>query len=291
MIKIIVTGGNGQLARCIKDVAKALSEYTFIFSDSNALDITNTEQITAIFNKEQPNFCINCAGYTAVDKAELEPEDAKLINTLGVKFLAEACAKFGTKLIHISTDFVFDGTATTPYKEDDETNPLGVYGQTKLDGEGVIKALLKEHYIIRTSWLYSEYGHNFMKTILQLGGEKDEIKVVVDQLGTPTNARDLANVVLEIIVKNTEKYGVYHFSNAGSTSWFEFAEKIVALAGLQSTILPISTAQYSAMAKRPKYSVLNTEKIQNTFHIKTLHWLDSLKSVLPSKMGNTGSEN
>jgi len=277
MNKVLVTGGKGQLATCIKDVTSNFSEHNFVFKDSNEIDITNASQVEAFFEKEELHFCVNCAGYTNVDRAESEPEIAKKINVNGTHILAEVCAKHKVKLIHISTDFVFDGRTTSPYLEDDKTNPLGVYGRTKLDGELAVKKVLKEHYIVRTSWLYSEYGNNFVKTMLRLGDEKKKVKVVNDQVGAPTYAGDLAIAILQIIKKNTDKYGIYHFSNAGSISWFDFAARIFERGGLKGHLLPTTTAEYPTLAKRPGYSVLNTHKIENTFDLNIPKWQDSLE--------------
>jgi len=280
MSKVLVTGGNGQLAGCIKDVTLEITDHSFIFKDSGELDITNKFQIDTYFANERLDFCVNCAGYTAVDKAETESDEAKSVNTDGVRKLAEICAKYEVKLIHISTDFVFDGNTNSPYKEEDSTNPINVYGQTKLGGELAIKVILKQHFIIRTSWLYSEYGTNFMKTMLRLGAEQREVRVVDDQVGVPTYAADLANTILQIINKNTDKYGLYHFSNANSTSWFGFAAEIFKSKALKTHLIPITTKEYSVPAKRPAYSVLNTAKIKKTFDLKIPNWKDSLKECL-----------
>ena len=280
MNKVLVTGGNGQLASSLKDAVVEYPKFDFVFKSSEALDITSEQQMATVFEEEQPNFCINCAAYTAVDKAESDEEKAININTNGASNIAKACVLHKAKLIHISTDFVFDGKTSVPYKEEDQTNPLGVYGQSKLDGESAIEKILKEHFILRTSWLYSEYGRNFVKTMLRLGDNKKELKVVNDQIGSPTYASDLAAAILLIINKNTDKYGIYHFSNEGSTTWFGFAKKIFELSSFDNRIHPVTTEEYPTQAKRPFYSVLNTDKIKKTFDLKIANWEDSLKKCL-----------
>lgn len=282
---VLVTGSNGQLGQSLQFIAKSYPNIDFKFCDSATLDITNLENVKHIFQEYNPSFCINTAAYTAVDKAESEPEKAFAINVTGAKNLAEICKEYDTALIHISTDFVFDGTAIIPYSETDFTNPKSVYGQTKLDGEKAIQAILQKHIIIRTSWVYSQFGNNFLKTMLRLGSEKDTLSVVNDQIGTPTNAVDLADVILQIIQTKTQhptptNFGIYNFSNLGQCSWFDFAKKIFEIHDINIDLKPIPTASYPTPAERPKYSVLDKSKIIDTFGIEIISWEESLKTVI-----------
>ena len=242
---VLVTGGNGQLGQSLQFIASKYAELQFIFCSSSELDITDLENCLSVFSKINPKYCINTAAYTAVDKAESEPEKAHLINVIGAKNIAEACKEYSTVLLHISTDFVFDGTSTAlsvtdslGYTEEDITNPTGIYGQTKLDGEKAIWSVFDNYYIIRTSWVYSQFGNNFMKTMLRLASERNTLSIVDDQIGTPTNAVDLAHALLQIIVTDnrqptTDNFGIYHFSNEGQCSWYDFAQKIFEINKLQ----------------------------------------------------------
>jgi len=277
MKKILVTGSNGQLGSCIKIKSKEQKTLDFVFLDSKGLDVTNSKQIDEVFSNNNFDYCINCAAYTAVDQAEDESDIAYNINTLGAKNLAEASKKYKVTLIHVSTDFVFNGQAQVPYKETDITNPLGVYGSTKLEGEKEIQSKLPEHYIIRTSWLYSEFKNNFLKTMLNLASKKDALGVVNDQFGTPTNTNDLSEAILKIIISEKKEYGLYHFSNLGETTWYEFAKAIFDLTNTNIKLTPISTEQYKTKALRPKYSVLDKTKIIKTFDLNILNWEKSLK--------------
>ena len=280
---VLVTGANGQLGQAIQFVAGNYPNINFVFCSSSDLDITNKENCDSVFNKEKPDFCINAAAYTAVDKAESEPEKAVLINVIGAKNLAEACKNFNSKLIHISTDFVFDGSKNSPYNETDLPNPKGVYGQTKLEGEIAIQEVFDAYFIIRTSWVYSQFGNNFMKTMLRLASERDSLSVVSDQIGTPTNAVDLAECLLTIITQhptpNTQHlFGIYNFSNEGQCSWFDFAKKIFEINQVKIDLTPIPTTQFPTPAERPKYSVLDKTKIKNAFGVLIKNWDVSLKS-------------
>ncbi|PIB33284.1 dTDP-4-dehydrorhamnose reductase [Gaetbulibacter sp. 5U11] len=277
MKKILVTGSNGQLGSCIKIKSKEQKTLDFVFLDSKGLDVTNSKQIDEVFSNNNFDYCINCAAYTAVDQAEDESDIAYNINTLGAKNLAEASKKYKVTLIHVSTDFVFNGQAQVAYKETDITNPLGVYGSTKLEGEKEIQSKLSEYYIIRTSWLYSEFKNNFLKTMLNLASKKDALGVVNDQFGTPTNANDLSEAILKIIISEKKEYGLYHFSNLGETTWYEFAKAIFDLTNTNTKLTPISTEQYKTKALRPKYSVLDKTKIIKTFDLNILNWEKSLK--------------
>ena len=277
---VLVTGANGQLGQAIQSIVDNYPSIDFVFCSSSDLDITNSANCEAIFKQYKPQFCINAAAYTAVDKAESEPEKAHLINVTGAKNVAEVCKQYNTILLHISTDFVFDGTAKKPYTEDDVPNPIGVYGQTKLDGEIAIQNTWNKHFIIRTSWVYSPFGNNFMKTMIRLGNEKDELSVVSDQIGTPTNAIDLAEVLLFIVENQKMKiksFGIYHFSNKGECSWYDFAKEIFTLNHIQINLKSIPTEAYPTSAKRPKYSVLDKTKITTTFGIPINNWKESLK--------------
>ena len=278
---VLVTGANGQLGQAIQFVAGNYPNIHFVFCSSSDLDITNKENCDSVFNKEKPDFCINAAAYTAVDKAESEPEQAELINVIGAKNLAEACKNFNAKLIHISTDFVFDGSKNSPYNETDLPNPKGVYGQTKLDGEIAIQEVFEAYFIIRTSWVYSQFGNNFMKTMLRLASERSSLSVVNDQIGTPTNAVDLAECLVTIITEhsklNTEHYGIYNFSNEGQCSWFDFAKKIFEINQVKIDVTPIPTTQFPTPAERPKYSVLDKTKIKTVFGIDIKSWEQSIE--------------
>jgi dTDP-4-dehydrorhamnose reductase len=276
---VLVTGANGQLGQAIQFVAGNYPKIEFVFCSSSDLDITNKENCETVFNRIKPDFCINTAAYTAVDKAESDPKKAELINVIGAKNLAECCKKSSAKLIHISTDFVFDGSKKEPYKESDLPNPKGVYGLTKLEGEKAIQKVFDAYYIIRTSWVYSQFGNNFMKTMLRLASERTSLSVVNDQIGTPTNAVDLANAILKIVETNSRKshFGIYNFSNEGQCSWFDFAKKIFEINEVKIDLNPIPTTQFPTPAERPKYSVLDKTKIKTTFGIVIHSWEDSLE--------------
>ncbi|HLF50998.1 dTDP-4-dehydrorhamnose reductase [Flavobacterium sp.] len=273
---VLVTGANGQLGQALQFVSKKYPKIQFVFTSSKELDITNKDSIKTVFEKEKPDFCINTAAYTAVDKAESEPENADLINVIGAKNLAEVCKDFNVTLLHVSTDFVFDGKKAIPYTEDDATNPQSEYGQTKLDGEKTIQEILENYYIIRTSWLYSDFGNNFMKTMLRLAKERTSLGVVNDQIGTPTHAVDLAEALIKIILSDKKAYGIYHFSNEGAASWYDFAKKIFEINKVKIDLKPIPTTQFPTPAQRPKYSVLDKTKIKTVFGIDIKNWEDSL---------------
>lgn len=281
MTTILVTGGNGQLASCIKDVEKQHDDLDVIYTDFLELDICDLNQVQAFFkSNRQIDYCINCAAYTAVDNAEIEVDKAFEINATGAKNLALACNEHGAILIHISTDFVFDGKKNAPYIETDATNPISVYGLSKLQGEIEIQQILKGHFIIRTSWLYSEYGQNFMKTMLRLAETRDEISVVCDQIGTPTYAGDLAEVILTIIDSKSESYGIYHYSNEGVASWYDFAKAIFKYSMQNIKLNKISTEDYPTPAKRPLYSVLDKEKVKGVMSLLIPNWETSLEVAI-----------
>ena len=292
---VLVTGASGQLGQSLQFLAKSQftiniknqkeNDLEFIFCNSTELDITDSNNVQNIFDKYKPNFCINTAAYTAVDKAESEPEKAYLINVVGAKNLAAACNQYNATLLHISTDFVFDGSKKSPYTEIDLPNPAGVYGQTKLEGEKAVQEICAKHYIIRTSWVYSQFGNNFLKTMLRLASEKDSLSVVNDQIGTPTNAVDLAAVLIKIIQNSIQyptknNYGIYNFSNEGYCSWYDFAKKIFEFNNSKINLQPIATFGYPTPAKRPIYSVLDKSKIKNTFNLQIKTWQESLITVI-----------
>lgn len=283
---ILVTGGNGQLGQSLQYIASKYEDFQFVFTDAADLDITNLEECTSFFDKLNPQFCINAAAYTAVDKAETEVALAHKINCTGAENLAKAALKNNCVLLHISTDFIFDGTANTPYTENAIPNPKSVYGQTKLDGELAIQAVFDAYFIIRTSWVYSQFGANFMKTMLRLASERDSLSVVNDQIGTPTNAVDLASIILDIIASVAQKdkeempFGIYNFSNEGQCSWFEFAKEIFEQSQTKINLKPIPSTEFPTPAQRPAYSVLDKSKIKNTFNISILNWEESIKKSL-----------
>ncbi len=280
---VLVTGANGQLGQSLQFIAPNYPELHFVFCSSTNLDISNLENCQSVFSKIKPNYCINAAAYTAVDKAESEPEKAHLINVIGAQNIAAVCKQYATVLLHISTDFVFDGNASKPYTENDIPNPTGVYGQTKLDGEKAIQTTFENYYIIRTSWVYSQFGNNFMKTMLRLAFERDSISVVNDQIGTPTNAVDLAVALIKIIqhcqTEPVEVYGIYNFSNEGQCSWFDFAKKIFEINNISIDLKAIPTTSFPTPAKRPKFSALNKVKIKKTFGIFIKDWNQSLEDI------------
>lgn len=282
MNNILVTGGNGQLASEIKELSASFTNDSFFFTDVSDLDITNHTAVENFIKTNKINLIINCAAYTAVDKAESEPELANAINHLAVKNLATISKNEGVRLMQISTDYVFDGASQKPYTEMDSSNPQSVYGQTKLDGELAIQVINPANsIIIRTSWMYSNYGSNFVKTMLRLAKTRDEISVVVDQMGTPTNAADLARAILTIFPQmSNETVEVFHYSNEGVCSWYEFAKAIFKMKEMDITVHPIPTSQYQTIAKRPLYSVLKTDKIKVSFGINLVHWKNSLFDYL-----------
>jgi dTDP-4-dehydrorhamnose reductase len=284
-MNVLITGASGQLGQAIQFISDKFTEMSFVYCNSTDLDITNLDQCKAVFAKHQPNFCINAAAYTAVDKAESEQEKAFAINATGAQILAEVCKQNNIVLLHISTDFVFDGNSQSPYTETNLTNPTGVYGQTKLNGEIAIQQTWEKHFIIRTSWVYSQFANNFYKTMLRLASERDSLSVVADQVGTPTNANDLAEVLLVIInTQNLEPntqhlFGIYNFSNESNCSWYEFAAEIFKQNNISVKLSPIPTTAYPTPAKRPAYSVLDKTKIKEVFGVEIKEWQESLKNI------------
>lgn len=283
MKTILITGSKGQVGQEFQYLSKD-SAYNFLFVDVAELDITDEEAVLTFFRENTIDCCVNCAAYTAVDKAETAVEIARKVNVEGAKNIAKGCALRDIPLIHLSTDYVYHNTQNTPFKEGDPTNPQGVYAQTKLEGDEVAIKTNPQTIILRTSWVYSTFGHNFVKTMLRLGQERDKLTVIFDQIGTPTYARDIANAILNIIPKmNKEtKWGVYHFSNEGVTSWYDFAKAIFEITDIDCVVQPIETKDYPTPAKRPPFSVLNKGKIKSEFGIEIPHWRDSLKTCLVS---------
>ena len=284
MTRVLVTGANGQLGNELRKLSGLNQDLEFIFTDVDELNITNENEVNQFIENEPVRFLINCAAYTAVDRAEDEPEKAYLLNADAVDIIGRISARHNIQLIHYSTDFIFDGKHRKPYVEADIPDPASVYGKSKLAGEYHLQKL-NAGIIIRTSWLYSSFGHNFVKTILRLAAEQVELRVVDDQIGSPTWAADLAGITLEIInrlknKKNPPQYGLYHYSNEGTCSWYDFAEEIVKLAGLKIKIHPVSTSEYPSKARRPAYSVLDKSLIRNWLNIKIPNWKDSLAKCM-----------
>lgn len=277
-ISFLITGGKGQLAKQFRAIESKYPEYSFKFVDRNELDITNKEEVIRFFEDNHSfTHIINCAAYTQVDNAEVEFQQAKAINGDGVKNLIDAAKIHKLKIIHFSTDYVFDGTSNIPLTEDMETNPIGQYGASKLVGEELLVNSSIAYVILRTSWVYSNFGHNFYKTISKLGEEKEELNVIFDQVGTPTYALDLAEASLQIAPKiNNDTNGIYNFSNEGVCSWYDFAQEIIHLNNLKCKINPVESKFYKTVAKRPSYSVLNKKKIREIFNLDIPYWKTSL---------------
>lgn len=281
-MRILVTGSNGQLGSEIRNIAPNYSDIDFVFTDIDELDITNADAIDNYFEENEFDFLINCAAYTAVDKCESNKLIAREINVLAVKSLAIACSKYNIGMIQISTDYVYDGLNHLPYKETDFTNPQSFYGETKLEGEEMVEEFCNNGIIIRTSWLYSSFGNNFVKTVLKYTKERDLMRVVYDQIGSPTYAADLAKIIVENIDKLTYMSGVhiFNYSNEGVCSWYDFAKAIVEIKEIDCKIKPIETFEYPLPANRPSYSVLNKAKIKNELDTEIPYWKDSLKKCL-----------
>jgi dTDP-4-dehydrorhamnose reductase len=294
-MKILITGSNGQLGSELKELAIDYPQWEFLFTDEKELDITKEDKIQELFASFQPEVVINCAAYTAVDKAEEESSLAYKLNSEAVALLAKASTQHEAMFVHVSTDYVFDGKTWSPYTEQDSINPLSVYGKSKASGEQYVQQICKKAIIIRTAWLYSSFGNNFVKTILRYAREKGKLNIVFDQTGTPTYARDLAKTILQIIpaaIKNIS-VEIYHFSNEGVISWYDFAKAIVEEANVECQIFPITSAEYPQKAIRPFFSVLNKNKIKKTYAIEIPYWRDSLKECLqkvPELKGSPLSE-
>lgn len=258
MKKVVVTGAGGQTGQCLQSISKEFNETEFFFYNSSLLDITNKTSLNEVFSKVNPDYCINLAAYTAVDKAEDDVDLAYKVNAEGVLYLTEMCNKYNCVLVHISTDFVFDGNKNIPYTVSDVPNPINVYGASKLQGELYIKEYMQRYYIVRTSWVYSDYGNNFKKTMLRLAETRNEINVVNDQIGRPTNAVNLCYFLISLM-QGSKNYGVYHYSDEVVCSWYDFAVSIFKEYSINIKVNPISTEEYPTRARRPKYSVLEME--------------------------------
>ncbi|WP_419802746.1 dTDP-4-dehydrorhamnose reductase [Mucilaginibacter sp.] len=280
MSKIIVFGASGQLGQCLKQVAAEMDITDIAFPNETEGNILNPEALQALFAKHQPKYVINCAAYTAVDKAEEELDLARKINKTGVENIAALCRQFDAALVQISTDFVFEGNSPHPLVETDPANPISVYGLTKLEGEQIIADYTEKYFILRTSWLYSEHGNNFVKTMLKLGNDRDELKIIADQIGSPTYAIDLASAVLQLIESGSNAYGLYHYSNEGVTSWYDFAQGIFDISKTDVKTYPIRTSEYPTKATRPAYSVMDKAKIKKTFGIEIPYWRHSLERCI-----------
>lgn len=281
MKKILIIGANGQLGNCFRKIAADYDDrFEFEFTDSAVLDITSAEQVSTYFYDFQPDYCVNAAAYTAVDLAETEPEKAFAVNADGVANLAEAAAENNCTFVHISTDYVFDGETNLSYSEDDFTDPQGVYGASKRKGEELALDLNPKTIVLRTSWLYSEFNKNFVKTMLHLFSVKDEMGIVADQYGQPTNANDLAEAVMTIIQTKQKTYGIFHFSNYPEATWFEFAQKIAELSGSKIKLKAITTAEFPTPARRPKRSTMALDKIEETYGIEPKYWQNSLEECI-----------
>ena len=283
MIQVLVTGANGQLGHSLQARAKDYSAFAFHFTDVDTLDLCDAEAVRRYVVNNRVSYILNCAAYTAVDKAESNEALCVRINSDAVRNLGEAAQEVGAKVIHISTDYVFDGTSCRPYVETDPTCPISVYGRTKLAGEEALRMVCPDAVIIRTAWLYSEYGNNFVKTVLRLGAERDELRFIFDQVGTPTYAGDLADAMLAIVAQAEQGHfvpGIYHFTNEGVCSWYDFTVKILQLAQLPKRVIPIETKDYPTPAARPHYSVLNKGKIKATYGLTIPHWEVSLQDCL-----------
>lgn len=279
-MKVLITGSNGQLGSSLRRVLDKDPEIKAVYTDYDTLDITNREAVDRFLGDNRFDLIVNCAAYTAVDKAETEEIPAAALNTGAVGNIAEAAVKTGTRVLHISTDYVFSGQGFRPYEENDEPYPQCIYGRTKLEGEALLTSFCPNAMIIRTAWLYSEFGKNFVKTMLQLAETRPEINVVADQIGTPTYAGDLADAIYSIIRHDKWIPGIYHFTDTGVASWYDFTKAIFELAGKNVRVNPIPTSAYPTPAKRPLYSVLSKTKIANTFDLQIPYWRDSLKKCL-----------
>jgi dTDP-4-dehydrorhamnose reductase len=286
MKNILITGSNGQLGSEIREISDQYENYNFIFTDVEELDLTISEDIVSFFTDNKIDACINCAAYTAVDKAEDEVELAMLVNSTAVENLSKVCKNNGTLLFHISTDYVFNGKHFMPYVETDTVSPDSQYGLSKLKGEEAVMLNCDKAIIVRTSWLYSSHGNNFVKTLIKLGNERDQLSVVSDQVGTPTYAADLAEAIMVMIASfdETKPKEIYHFSNEGAISWYDFGKAIMKLSDIECAINPIDSKDYPSKANRPFYSVLSKSKIKKHYSVNVPYWEDSLhRMIIKSK--------
>lgn len=286
MTRILITGANGQLGNALRLELAGDPNIDAVYTDVEDLDITNAEAVENFLRDNAIEMMVNCAAYTAVDRAESDELRAAAINTEAVGIIGQAAGRLGIRVIHISTDYVFSGESYRPYEEKDEPFPQSIYGRTKLEGEGLLTSFCKDAVIIRTAWLYSEFGNNFVKTMLRLAGEKEELGVVSDQIGTPTYAGDLAAAIHAVIRSDEWKPGIYHFTDEGVASWYDFAKSIFEIAGKDIRVKPLLTSEYPTAARRPMYSVLSKNKIKRTYNIEIPYWRESLEKCI-GRLGNT----
>ena len=279
-MNILVLGGTGQLGQCLQKVASEREITSITFADEFVGNILDIEVLEKLFIKEKPAFVINCAAYTAVDKAEDEVDLSRKINRDGAENIAKLCVKFDATMLQVSTDFIFEGNIPSLLTETDPTVPISIYGLTKLEGEKAVESVLEKHFIVRTAWLYSEFAGNFMKTMLRLGTERDSLGIIADQIGSPTYGVDLAGALLDIIGSEKKAYGIYHYSNEGAISWYDFAQAIFELGKVDVIVNPLKTSEYPTKATRPAFSVMDKTKIKTTFGIKVPYWRDSLKIAI-----------
>lgn len=285
-MKVLVTGCHGQLGQSLQREFGEDTNIEAIYTDYDSLDITDREAVERFLDDHRPDVIVNCAAYTAVDKAESDEILAAALNTVAVGNLGEAAVRIGARVVHISTDYVFSGQGFRPYEENDEPYPQGIYGRTKLEGEALLTSFCQSAVIIRTAWLYSEFGKNFVKTMLALSDSHEQIKVVADQIGTPTYAGDLAKAIHKILNHPDWKPGIYHFTNEGVASWYDFSKAIMEIGGRTTKVLPIPTAEFPTAAKRPLYSVLSKQKIKKTFDLQIPYWRDSLRLCMHNMTDN-----
>lgn len=286
MTRILITGANGQLGNALRLELAGDPNIDAVYTDVEDLDITNAEAVENFLRDNAIEMMVNCAAYTAVDRAESDELRAAAINTEAVGIIGQAAGRLGIRVIHISTDYVFSGESYRPYEEKDEPFPQSIYGRTKLEGEGLLTSFCKDAVIIRTAWLYSEFGNNFVKTMLRLAGEREELGVVSDQIGTPTYAGDLAAAIHAVIRSEEWKPGIYHFTDEGVASWYDFAKSIFEIAGKDIRVKPLLTSEYPTAARRPMYSVLSKNKIKRTYNIEIPYWRESLEKCI-GRLGNT----
>lgn len=279
-MNILVLGGTGQLGQCLSKVASQRNITSITFADEIVGNILDIDVLEKLFSQEKPTYVINCAAYTAVDKAEDEIELSRKINRDGAENIAKLCVKYNSTLLHISTDFIFEGNIPSLLNEESPAEPISVYGLTKLEGEKAIIDVLDQYYIVRTAWLYSEFANNFMKTMIKLGTDRDSLGIIADQVGTPTYGVDLAGALLDIIASEGNAFGIYHYSNEGAISWYDFAQAIFELANIEVAVKPLKTSEYPTKATRPAFSVMDKSKIKNTFGITVPYWRDSLKVAI-----------
>ena len=283
-MNILVLGGTGQLGQCLQKVASQRAITSITYADEFVGNILDMKVLEDLFTQEKPQYVINCAAYTAVDKAEDEVDLSRKINRDGAENIAKLCAKFDATMLQVSTDFIFEGNIPILLNETHPTEPISVYGLTKLEGEKAVSDSLIEHYIIRTAWLYSEFANNFMKTMIRLGTERDSLGIIADQIGSPTYGVDLAGALLDIIASEKKVYGIYHYSNEGAISWYDFAQAIFELSNIDVIVNPLKTSEYPTKAARPAFSVMDKTKIKTTFGIKVPYWRDSLKIALSANV-------